>query len=367
MAERLDLLIVVVVNRRRSLLVFSVELADVSHPVQRDAHRHHELCRGKVDARDHLRYGVLHLQPRVELEERERGVLFEEEVLHRASVGVADFLGEAHCGGLHLLPHRLGELVGAVGEGRTLLDDLLVATLHRAVATGESDGVPVLVRQQLHLEVARVRREAHEEDRRAWHFALDLAVRVDEAVGGLHHADALASAALGRLHHQRVADALGRRHRLLNRCDVGLGVHIVRDATVSVVADDAVAGPLNARNLGRLSDNCRANLVAEREHRLRVGADEHALLVVATGSREAFRELLEPGRQLRVLGGVAPACNGWMGRRGGKDRVRAGGGEQCEQRRVAAARRGGASSDAPAQTASTAWCSASSTMSSTFA
>ena len=85
----------------------------------------------EVDVGDLLGDGVLHLDPRVHLDEDVAAVLAEEE-LDGARVDVADRLGEAHGIRAHLVAQRGVE----VGRGRDL-DDLLVAALHRAVALEE--------------------------------------------------------------------------------------------------------------------------------------------------------------------------------------------------------------------------------------
>jgi hypothetical protein len=48
-----------------------IQPPDVRYLVQRDAHGHLQLGSWQVDPRDHLRHRVLHLQPRVQLQEVE--------------------------------------------------------------------------------------------------------------------------------------------------------------------------------------------------------------------------------------------------------------------------------------------------------
>ena len=74
-----------------------------------------------------------------------------------------------------------------------------MATLDGAVAAKEGDDVAVLVSNDLHLQVARARGEAHEEDGRAGDLGLDLAVSGAELhrLGNL--ADTLATTTLGSL------------------------------------------------------------------------------------------------------------------------------------------------------------------------
>ena len=80
----------------------------------------------------------------------------------RAGADIADELCESDGCTLHLLKGlRLCD-----GDGG-LLDDLLVAALHGAVAPEEGDRVAILVREKLHLEMARLSGELHDEDGRA--------------------------------------------------------------------------------------------------------------------------------------------------------------------------------------------------------
>ena len=99
---------------------------------------------------------------------------------------------------------------GVDGRGRALLDQLLVAALHRAVALEQVHGVAGLVGQHLDLHVARVGQVALEVDGGVGEELLALARRALEGVLELgllqRHAEALAAAAAGGLDGHRVAD-----------------------------------------------------------------------------------------------------------------------------------------------------------------
>ena len=115
--------------------------ADVLLPDrQRLASGDADLQLDEVEPGDHLRDRMLHLQARVHLQEVERAVAGEQE-LDRARVGVADRLRGSDGGGAHALraaPVRHG-------GRRRLLDHLLVAALHRAVALAQVDDVAVRI------------------------------------------------------------------------------------------------------------------------------------------------------------------------------------------------------------------------------
>ncbi len=216
---------------------------------------------------------VLDLEARVDLEEREHPVAGVVEELDGAGALVADREREALGGGLDV-----GHLLGGQQRGGRLLDDLLVAALHRAVADAERPG-GLAVGDELHLDVAGAGDEALQEDDAAAERALGLVagalVGVGQVVGGVDAADAAPTAAGRRLEHQGVADPVCRREGLLQ------GV-------------DAAARPRRDGHADLLGDQLGADLVAQLAHGVAGGADE--------GDAEGFDEVGEG----RVLGDEAP-------------------------------------------------------------
>src|SRR2546428_652723 len=116
---------------------------------QRLARRDPELERDEIETGDHLRNWVLDLQARVHLEEVEPPVHLDQE-LHRPGVHVSRALGDADGGRTQLRAQGVGD-----ARPRRLLDQLLVTPLDRAVTFSEPDDVAALVREYLHLDVAR--------------------------------------------------------------------------------------------------------------------------------------------------------------------------------------------------------------------
>ena len=170
--------------------------------------------------------------------------------------------------------------LGVEQRRRRLLDHLLVAPLHRAVADAERPRRAVAVGDQLDLDVPRPGHQALEEDHAAAEGALGLVtgalVGVLEVGAGVDPADAAATPAGGRLEHQRVADALRRGQRLVERVD-------------------AAAAPRRDRHADLLGDELGADLVAEPAHRVGTRPDE--------GHAEALAEI----RERRVLRHEPPA------------------------------------------------------------
>mmetsp|Transcript_5933 Transcript_5933/g.20770 ORF Transcript_5933/g.20770 Transcript_5933/m.20770 type:complete len:1684 (+) Transcript_5933:5712-10763(+) len=279
---------VVEVNGRQAVRVLPEERAYVRDAVQRDSHGDLKLHRRDVDPRDHLRHGVLHLQARVHLEE---GVLARHhvvEVLDRPRRAVRHLLRQPDRAALQLPLHGAGR--DAHGA---LLDDLLVAALHGAVAAVQADGIAVHVRHHLHLEVPGVRGQLLYEYRRAGHLRGNLREAGRHLLVVGHLADALAAAALARLDHARVAHALDAVQGVLHAVQRRLVEHVRRDGRAG--HREPRARPRYDVHVTRLREEVRADLVAHRLHALRRGAQEYdAVLAQRRG-------------QLGVLRRVAPA------------------------------------------------------------
>ena len=113
------------------------------------ARRDVQLQPDQVDAGGDLGDRVLDLQPGVDLEEGERLLAGVVEELDRAGAAVAD--GQREPLGRRL---ELGGLLRRPAAASGLLDDLLVAPLHRAVADAERPGGALAVGDHLHLDVA---------------------------------------------------------------------------------------------------------------------------------------------------------------------------------------------------------------------
>mmetsp|Transcript_49139 Transcript_49139/g.139207 ORF Transcript_49139/g.139207 Transcript_49139/m.139207 type:complete len:225 (-) Transcript_49139:1336-2010(-) len=170
---------------------------------------------------------MLDLKTRVKLEEEELVGLSLVEVLDGTRANVADLLGEALGRTLHLEEGvRLGD------GGRALLEDLLEAALGRAVAAVDGHSVAVLVADDLDLKVARAGAELHHEHGRARDLGLDLREVRTKLLLIIVHADALTAATLGRLEHDREADALRSVHGLLNVGDHSLVEDVKRDGAI---------------------------------------------------------------------------------------------------------------------------------------
>src|SRR6185295_15599735 len=101
---------------------------------------------------------------------------------------------------------------------RRLLDDLLMSALDRAVARTEREHMAVRVAGDLHLDVARATDAPLEEEASVAEGGTRLGgsrpERCRQRRRVLHHADAAAPAACGRLDDQRIAEPLRRAHRL---------------------------------------------------------------------------------------------------------------------------------------------------------
>ena len=232
---------------------------------QRLARRHEQLLAHEIDAGHELGDGVLDLDARVHLHEVVRAVL-REQALDRPGGAVA----RSPRGVDRDLPDPRSQLRRDGGR-RRLLDELLVATLDRAVALAEVDDVAVRVGEHLHLDVPRVLEVPLDVDRRVGEVRLPLAPGRRERrlrlVGRGDHLHPLAAAAGRRLHEQRVAELLPERDDLLCRVD-----------RIGRAGDD--------RHACRLHAGARGGLVSHQLDRLGRRADpDGARLLDRAGER----------------------------------------------------------------------------------
>ena len=136
---------------------------------------HVQLQLDDVEAGRLLGDRVLDLQPGVHLEEGEQLLLGLVEELDGAGADVAGGLDQRH----GRLAQRRG-LLGGQRRGAGLLDHLLVAPLHRAVAHAGRPDVAVLVGDHLHLDVPAALDQPLHEDGRVAERARRLGLRALE-------------------------------------------------------------------------------------------------------------------------------------------------------------------------------------------
>ena len=213
---------------------------------------------------------MLHLDPRVHLDEVELVVLVEK--LQRAGVAVADVPACVRAA----LAHGLALLRGQARR-RRLFDDLLMAALHGAVAFAQVHHIAVIVGQHLKLDVPRLLEKLLHVDliiaERRQRLGLRHANGVEQRRVGMHHPHAAAAAAARSLDDHRVADVLGDAEIL-----------------VRVLAQRPVRSR-HAGNAGRLHQLDGGNLVAHEADRFRPRAHENeAALLDPLGEIGVFRQ-----------------------------------------------------------------------------
>ena len=231
-------------------------MASHLHPVvgegERLAGRHPKLHLHQVDPGDQLGDRVLHLQASVHLQVIETPVLVEE--LHRAGVDVSAALRHRHCGPAHGLGRG-----GADPRGGGLLDQLLVAPLHRAVAGAQMQAAAVGVGQHLDLDVAGRGQVALQVELVAPEVGHGLAPsRLDglrRLRGVQDHLHAPAASAVGRFHGHRPAVSGAE------------GLDLARPG-------DRLVGAGHPGHAGRGGRPAGGDLVAHDLHGLGPGADE---------------------------------------------------------------------------------------------
>src|SRR5262249_55613903 len=134
---------------------------DRSAPALRVEHQRGERLAGgdadlllyQIDAGAHLGHAMLHLEPRVDLEEEQLSLGARDE-LHRARAHVADAVHDAQRRVEQAPPPPLALLSREEGRGRgRLFDDLLVPPLHAALTLAERRAAALAVADHLHLDV----------------------------------------------------------------------------------------------------------------------------------------------------------------------------------------------------------------------
>ncbi len=231
-------------------LYLDVFLPDVEFLAARDE----QLLADDIDARDHLGHRVLHLQAGVHLDEIEFAVLVQE--FEGAGAAIADFQAGVDAARADRLPLLLG-----YAGGRSFLDDLLVAALHRAVAFAEMYGITLAVSKHLEFHVPWVFEEfLHVHNvvvERGASFGLGDRNGGYERCLRVHDAHAPATTATRGLDNDRVAD-------------------VAREAKVFVViVAERSVGSRHAGDTGFLHCfDCRY-LVAHKPDRVRGRSDEN--------------------------------------------------------------------------------------------
>ncbi len=173
-----------------------------------------DLALDQIDPGDHFRDRVLDLDPRVDLDEGEVVGVGVDEELDRAGVVVPAVAAELDGG----VADRLSEL-RIETRGRGNLDDLLMPSLDGAIPLEQVNQVPVLVAEELDLDMLGLPDELFEEDVGAIEGGLRLAAGLIEGIiKGLgrfddaHPAPAAAHAGLdddGEAHRLGLGERLG--------------------------------------------------------------------------------------------------------------------------------------------------------------
>ena len=183
---------------------------------QRFARGDAQLPLDQIEAGDHLGHRVLDLQAGVHFHEIKsigrRATVCDAKArhdeLHGASADVADGLGRRHCGSAHGRPPRRRH----ARRGR-LLEHLLMAALHRAVALEQVYDVAKRVGEDLHFDVTRALQVLFDQHlvvaESTPRFALAGGECRGEVCGFFDNAHALAAAAGRGLDQHRVADLAG--------------------------------------------------------------------------------------------------------------------------------------------------------------
>src|SRR5258708_10212714 len=114
----------------------------------------------KIDTGNHLRYGMLDLEPSVNLHEIKLPAFLVVKKLDRTGISVSNRRKQIHRCAMQLSTHRRRQ-----DRGRRLFDHLLVAALNRAVSLAKMHGSAGAVSHHLNLHVPRAIDESLEIER----------------------------------------------------------------------------------------------------------------------------------------------------------------------------------------------------------
>jgi hypothetical protein len=217
------------------------------------------------------------LETRVQLKEVELVVVVRVQVLDGTCRNVTDQATQRHGSLLHLLE----SLCAGNGDG-SLLDNLLMSTLDRAVTTEQRDVVAVLISEQLDFQMSGVAGKLHDEDGRTRNFAGSSLVHGSEFLLVVDLTDTLATTTLGGLDHDGEPNLLGCNETLLGGVHATFVVDIILDGDDVVLINldlvDTLSWPRDTGYFGVLCDDGRGNLVTERSHGRARRTDEDNLV-----------------------------------------------------------------------------------------
>ena len=220
---------------------------------------HGDLRGHQVDTGDGLGDGVLHLQPRVGLDEdhRQVGAVLVDQELEGAQPAVAAGLRQPQRGGDQLLAQR-GVQAGAGRDFHQLLE----ATLQRALTFTKGHHLPA-VTQHLHLQMAGMGDQALGIDRAQAEGGQRLGAAAGEGLGQV-----------GRVLHGAHAAPATTRHRLQHHTAGRVAAALVSEEVLDLFQRGRTGAWQQRHTV--LSGQCAcAGLVAEQRQLRRRGADEH--------------------------------------------------------------------------------------------
>mmetsp|Transcript_17316 Transcript_17316/g.42293 ORF Transcript_17316/g.42293 Transcript_17316/m.42293 type:complete len:351 (+) Transcript_17316:3880-4932(+) len=249
----------------------SVKTTDFRDVVKWDSHNNLQLSGWHVAVGDTFSDRVLDLKTRIQLQKEEIISVSVVQILDCSSSNVTNVLGQTLCSFFHLL-----ESLGLGNDRRTFLENLLETTLSRTITTIQSNGISVLITNNLNFQVTCVLTKLHNEDRRTDDFVLDLDVGIREVVFVINESDALTTSSLGGLNHDTVfvSNATSGFEGFFDIASSSLLEGLSRDGSFcgelsnerAVIWSTERTTPWDGWNLGGLGQNVGSDLVTKNTH-----------------------------------------------------------------------------------------------------
>src|SRR5271154_5537719 len=125
-------------------------------------------------------------------------------ILDRSSRNISDQLSQSHSSFLHRSKRFL-----SCNSDRSLLNNLLMSSLHRTIPSKQRNISAILIRQKLHFQMSRIALHLHNENRTSRDFSHNLRKSLCKLFRMFHFSNSLSSTSLTGFNHDGISNAVG--------------------------------------------------------------------------------------------------------------------------------------------------------------